>query len=147
MDLMYLFFFFKQKTAYEMRISDWSSDVCSSDLEPKDNWTALFRPGERVRLRFINAAAMTSFNVRIPGLSLGVVQADGQNVRPVEVGEFQIAVAETYDVIVQPVEERAFTLVAEEVDRSGMALAQLEPCRSEARRVGKECVSTGRSRG
>src|SRR3546814_1717737 len=94
MDLMYLFFFFKQKTAYEMRISDWSSDVCSSDLEPKDNWTALFRPGERVRLRFINAAAMTSFNVRIPGLSLGVVQADGQNVRPVEVGEFQIAVAE-----------------------------------------------------
>src|SRR3546814_441020 len=94
---------------------------------PKDNWTALFRPGERVRPRFINAAAMTSFNVRIPGLSLGVVQADGQNVRPVEVGEFQIAVAETYDVIVQPVEDRAFTLVAEAVDRSGMARATLAP--------------------
>src|SRR3546814_19017270 len=70
---------------------------------------------------------MTSFNVRIPGLSLGVVQADGQNVRPVEVGEFQIAVAETYDVIVQPVEDRAFTLVAEAVDRSGMARDTLAP--------------------
>ena len=69
---------------------------------PSDNWTALFQPGERVRLRFINAAAMTIFNVRIPGLRMSVVQADGQNVRPVEVDEFQIAVAETYDVIVEP---------------------------------------------
>jgi FtsP/CotA-like multicopper oxidase with cupredoxin domain len=59
---------------------------------PEDNWTALFRPGERVRLRIINASAMTTFNVRIPGLSLTVVQADGMNVRPVEVEEFQIGV-------------------------------------------------------
>ena len=94
---------------------------------PKDNWTALFRPGERVRLRFINSAAMTIFNVRIPGLKLTVVQADGQDVRPVEVDEFQISVAETYDVIVQPAEDRAFTLVAEAVDRSGMARATLAP--------------------
>lgn len=94
---------------------------------PKDNWTALFRPGERVRLRFVNAAAMTIFNVRIPGLKLTVVQADGQDVRPVEVDEFQISVAETYDVIVQPVEDKAFTLVAEAVDRSGMARATLAP--------------------
>ncbi len=94
---------------------------------PTENWTALFRPEERVRLRFVNAAAMTNFNVRIPGLRMKVVQADGQNVRPVEVDEFQIAVAETLDVIVQPSEDRAFTLVAEAVDRSGMARATLAP--------------------
>jgi CopA family copper-resistance protein len=94
---------------------------------PGDNWTALFRPGERVRLRFINAAAMTNFNVRVPGLRMNVVQADGQNVRPVEVEEFQIAVAETYDVIVRPDEDRAYALVAEAVDRSGMGRATLAP--------------------
>jgi CopA family copper-resistance protein len=94
---------------------------------PADNWTALFQPGERVRLRFVNAAAMTNFNVRIPGLRMSVVQADGQNVRPVQVDEFQIAVAETLDVIVQPGEDRAFTLVAEAVDRSGMGRATLAP--------------------
>lgn len=94
---------------------------------PKDNWTALFRPGERVRLRFVNASAMTTFNVRIPGLKLTVVQADGLNVRPVEVDEFQIAVAETYDVIVTPADDRAYTLVGESVDRSGMARATLAP--------------------
>jgi CopA family copper-resistance protein len=94
---------------------------------PRDNWTALFRPGERVRLRFINSAAQTIFNVRIPGLKLTVVAADGQLVRPVEVDEFQIGNAETYDVIVQPTEDRAFTLVAEAVDRSGMARATLAP--------------------
>ncbi len=94
---------------------------------PKDNWTALFRPGERVRLRFINASAMTDFNVRIPGLKLTVVQADGQNVVPVDVDEFQIAVAETYDVIVTPSDDRAYTLVGEAIDRSGMARATLAP--------------------
>jgi CopA family copper-resistance protein len=94
---------------------------------PGDNWTGLFTPGERVRLRFINSAAQTIFNVRIPGLKLTVVAADGQLVRPVEVDEFQIGNAETYDVIVQPAEDRAFTLVAEAVDRSGMARATLAP--------------------
>ena len=94
---------------------------------PKDNWTALFQPGERVRLRIINASAMSIFNVRIPGLRLTIVQADGLNVRPVEVDEFQIAVAETYDVIVTPTEDRAFTLVAEASDRSGLARATLAP--------------------
>ncbi|WP_066660449.1 MULTISPECIES: copper resistance system multicopper oxidase [unclassified Sphingomonas] len=93
---------------------------------PKDNWTALFRPGERVRLRFVNASAMTIFNVRIPGLKLTIVQADGLNVRPVEVDEFQITVAETYDVIVTP-EDQAYTLVSEAVDRSGMGRATLAP--------------------
>ena len=94
---------------------------------PTENWTALFRPSERVRLRVINASAMTIFNVRIPDLPMTVVNADGNNVRPVEVDEFQISVAETYDVIVQPTEDRAFTLVAESVDRSGMAQATLAP--------------------
>ncbi|MGA0608001.1 copper resistance system multicopper oxidase [Phenylobacterium sp. VNQ135] len=94
---------------------------------PRDNWTALFAPGERVRLRFINAAAQMIFNVRIPGLKLTVVAADGQNVRPVEVDEFQIGNAETYDVIVQPTEDRAYTLVSEAIDRSGMGRATLAP--------------------
>ena len=94
---------------------------------PRDNWTALFNPGERVRLRIINASAMTIFNVRIPGLKLSIVQADGQNVRPVSVDEFQIGVAETYDVIVTPTDERAYTFVGEAVNRSGMARATLAP--------------------
>ena len=94
---------------------------------PGDNWTGLFTPGERVRLRFINSAAMTIFNVRIPGLSLEVVAADGQPVSPVAVDEFQIAPAETFDVIVRPVEDKAFTLVAEASDRSGLARGTLAP--------------------
>ena len=94
---------------------------------PQENWTGLFRPGERVRLRVINASAMSIFNVRIPGLPMTVVQADGENVRPVEVDEFQISVAETYDVIVRPPEDRAYTLVAEAMDRSGMGRATLAP--------------------
>ena len=94
---------------------------------PTDNWTALFTPGERVRLRFVNAAAQMIFNVRIPGLKLTVVAADGQNVRPVEVDEFQIGNAETYDIIVRPTEDRAYTLVSEAIDRSGMGRATLAP--------------------
>lgn len=93
---------------------------------PEDNWTALFKPGERVRLRFVNAAAMTTFNVRIPGMTMTVVQADGEDVRPVDAEEFQIGVAETYDVIIRP-DDKAYTLVAEAVDRSGMGVATLAP--------------------
>lgn len=96
-------------------------------LAPDDNWTALFRPGERVRLRFINAAAGTYFDVRIPGLPMTVVQADGQNVQPVTVDEFRIAIAETFDVIVQPREAQAYTLFAETMDRSGFARGTLAP--------------------
>ena len=94
---------------------------------PEENWTGLFRPGERVRLRIINASAMSIFNVRIPGLPMTVVQADGENVRPVETDEFQISVAETYDVIVRPTEDRAYTIVSEAIDRSGMGRATLAP--------------------
>ena len=94
---------------------------------PKDNWTALFRPGERVRLRFINASSMTTFNVRIPGLPMTIVAADGLNVRPIQIDEFQFGPAETYDAIVTPPDMRAYTLVGESVDRSGMARATLAP--------------------
>ncbi|NBW10641.1 MAG: copper resistance system multicopper oxidase [Caulobacteraceae bacterium] len=94
---------------------------------PDENWTGLFRPGERVRLRIINASAMSIFNVRIPGLPMTVVNADGENVRPVETDEFQISVAETYDVIVRPTEDRAYTIVSEAIDRSGMGRATLAP--------------------
>ena len=94
---------------------------------PQENWTGLFRPGERVRLRFINASAMTIFNVRIPGLPMTIIQADGTHVRPVETDEFQISVAETYDAIVTPTEDKAFTLMAESIDRSGFCRATLAP--------------------
>jgi len=94
---------------------------------PQSNWTGLFSPGERVRLRFVNAAAMTIFNLRIPGLPMTVVQADGQDIRPVETDELQISNAETFDVIVHPTADRAYTIVAEAADSSGMARATLAP--------------------
>lgn len=94
---------------------------------PAGNWTGLFKPGERVRLRFINGSAMSYFDVRIPGLKMTVVAADGQDVRPVEVNEFRIAVAETYDVIVEPAEDRAYTIFSQAMDRSGYARATLAP--------------------
>ena len=93
----------------------------------QENWTGLFRPGERVRLRIINASAMSIFNVRMPGLPMTIVQADGTHVRPVETDELQISVAETYDAIVTPTEERAYALVAESIDRSGLCRATLAP--------------------
>jgi len=96
-------------------------------LPPTGNWTGIVRPGERVRLRFINAAAMTFYDVRIPGLTMTVVQADGQNVQPVRVEEFRFGPAETYDVIVQPNEDRAYTIFAETMDRSGYARGTLAP--------------------
>ena len=91
------------------------------------NWTGIFKPGERVRLRFINSSAMTYFDIRIPGLKMTVVQSDGNNVQPVEVDEFRIAVAETYDVIVQPQEAKAYTLFAESMGRSAYARGTLAP--------------------
>lgn len=93
---------------------------------PFDNWTGLFRPGERVRLRIINASAQTTFNIRIPDLPMTIVQADGQNVRPIMVDEFQIGVAETFDVIVTP-GDRAYSFVSESIDRSGMGRATFAP--------------------
>ena len=95
-------------------------------LTPEANWNGIFARGERVRLRFIDAGAMTYFDVRIPGLKMTVVQADGQNVQPVEVDEFRIAPGETFDVVVQP-DDRAYTVFAEAMDRSGYARGTLAP--------------------
>ncbi|MBW2065698.1 MAG: copper resistance system multicopper oxidase [Deltaproteobacteria bacterium] len=108
-------------------ITGYTYTYLVNGLAPEDNWTGLFKPGERVRLRIINAATMSYFNFRIPGLPLTVVQADGQNVEPVEVDEIQIAVAETYDVIVHPREDRAYTIFAEAMDRSGYGRGTLAP--------------------
>ena len=91
------------------------------------NWTGLFKPGERVRLRLINGSGMSYFDVRIPGLSMTVVQADGNDVLPVTVDQLRIAVAETYDVIVQPRDDQAYTVFAESMDRRGYARATLAP--------------------
>lgn len=95
--------------------------------DTEQNWSGLFEPGERVRLRIINGSGMSYFDLRIPGLKMTVVQADGNDVQPVTVDELRIAVAETYDVIVQPQEDRAYTFFAEAMDRSGYARATLAP--------------------
>jgi len=92
---------------------------------PAGNWTGLYRPGERVRLRFINGSAMSTFDVRIPGLQMTVVAADGQNVHPVTVDEFRIATAETFDVLVTPAGADAFTIFAQSLDRTGFARGTL----------------------
>ncbi|MFA5910502.1 MAG: copper resistance system multicopper oxidase [Vicinamibacterales bacterium] len=94
-------------------------------VTPSGNWTGLFNPGERVRLRFINGSAMTYFDVRIPGLKMTVVAADGQYVHPVSVDEFRIACAETFDVIVEPSGQDAFTIFAQAMDRTAYAAGTL----------------------
>ncbi|CAH0647791.1 Copper resistance protein A [Pseudomonas sp. Nvir] len=92
---------------------------------PNGNWTGIFKPGEKIRLRFINGSAMTYFDVRIPGLKMTVVAADGQYVKPVSIDEFRIAVAETYDVIVEPENEQAYTIFAQSMDRTGYSRGTL----------------------
>lgn len=119
----------------EMRMSDRDiSDVTGytytflmNGVTPADGWLGLFKRGERVRLRFINAAAMTFFDVRIPELKMTVVAADGQYIEPVTVDEFRMGVAETYDVLVEPNDDRAYTVFAQAIDRSGYARGTLAP--------------------
>ncbi|MDH5501026.1 MAG: copper resistance system multicopper oxidase, partial [Gammaproteobacteria bacterium] len=119
----------------EMRMSDrdladvtgYTYTYLTNGITPDHSWTALFKRGEKVRLRFVNAAAMTIFDVRIPGLKMTVVAADGQNVEPVTVDEFRMGVAETYDVIVEPDADSAYAIFAQNIDRSGYALARLTP--------------------
>lgn len=96
-------------------------------LAPDANWTGLVRPGERVRLRFINASAGTFFDVRIPGLEMTVVAVSGQNVQPVVTDEIRMEIAQTYDVIIQPTEAHAYTIFAESMDRSGFARGTIAP--------------------
>ena len=92
---------------------------------PAGNWTGLFQPGEKLLLRFINASAMTYFDVRIPGLKMTVVAADGQYIHPVTVDEFRIAVAETFDVLVEPAGADAFAIFAQDSGRTGYARGTL----------------------
>jgi CopA family copper-resistance protein len=124
----------KRKMWNEMRmnptdladISGYTYTYLMNGTAPAGNWTGLFRPGEKLRLRFINSGAMTFFDVRIPGLKMTVVQADGQDVEPVTVDEIRVAVAETYDVIVTPGDE-AYTIFAQSMDRTGFARGTLAP--------------------
>ena len=117
----------------QMRMSDRDiSDVTGytytflmNGVTPADGWVGLFQKGEKIRLRFINAAAMTFFDVRIPGLKMTVIAADGQYIQPVSVDEFRIGVAETYDVIVEPDKQMPYTIFAQTIDRTGYARGTL----------------------
>lgn len=122
----------KRRMWNEMRMSPTDlADVSGATLTylingvtPAGNWTGLFKPGERIRLRFINGSANTFYDVRIPGLKLRIVQSDGQNVEPVSVDEFRFGPGETYDAIVEPKDD-AYTLFAQSMDRSGFARGTL----------------------
>lgn len=106
-------------------VSGYTYTYLMNGQAPDGNWTGIFKPGEKIRLRFINASAMTYFDVRIPGLKMTVVAADGQHVKPVSVDEFRVAVAETYDVIVEPDSKQAYTVFAQSMDRTGYARGTL----------------------
>lgn len=106
-------------------VSGYTYTYLMNGLPPAGNWTGLFKPGERVRLRLINGSSMSFFDVRIPGLKLSVVAADGPDIEPVSVDELRIAAGEVYDVIVTPREERAYTIFAQSIDRSGYARGTL----------------------
>ncbi|WP_411959248.1 copper resistance system multicopper oxidase [Pseudomonas sp. s4] len=106
-------------------VSGYTYTYLMNGQAPDGNWTGVFKPGEKIRLRFINGSAMTYFDVRIPGLKMTVVAADGQHVKPVSVDEFRIAVAETYDVIVEPESEQAYTIFAQSMDRTGYSRGTL----------------------
>ncbi|MDF3172108.1 copper resistance system multicopper oxidase [Pseudomonas sp. ER28] len=106
-------------------VSGYTYTYLMNGQAPNGNWTGIFKPGEKIRLRFINGSAMTYFDVRIPGLKMTVVAADGQYVKAVSVDEFRIAVAETYDVIVEPENEQAYTIFAQSMDRTGYSRGTL----------------------
>ncbi|ORL64131.1 copper resistance system multicopper oxidase [Pseudomonas putida] len=106
-------------------VSGYTYTYLMNGQAPDSNWTAIFKPGEKIRLRFINGSAMSYFDVRIPGLKMTVVAADGQPVKPVSIDEFRIAVAETYDVLVEPTAEQAYTIFAQSMDRTGYARGTL----------------------
>ena len=125
--------FSERKMWNEMKMTDRDiSDVSGytytylmNGENPATGFKALFKNGEKIRLRFINSAAMTFFDVRIPGLKMTVVAADGNNIQPVTIDEFRIGVAETYDVIVEPEVNKAYSIFAQSIDRSGYALGAL----------------------
>ncbi len=108
-------------------VSGHTYTYLTNGATPAENWTGLFQPGEKVRLRFINGSSMTYFDIRIPGLKLTVIAADGQDVEPVTVDEFRTGPAEVLDVIVEPTDERAYCIFAQALDRSGYAAGTLAP--------------------
>src|ERR1700731_2732568 len=108
-------------------VSGYAYTYLVNGTTPAGNWTGLFRRGEKIRLRFINGSSMTFFDIRIPGLKLTVVATDGQDVEPVTVDEFRIGIAEVYDVIVEPKDDRAYTIFAQSLDRTGYARGTLAP--------------------
>ncbi|XYS41797.1 copper resistance system multicopper oxidase [Acinetobacter baumannii] len=110
---------------------------------PQQNWTGNFKAGDKVRLRFINASAMSFFDVRIPNLKMTVVSADGQPVKPVAIDEFRIGTAETYDVIVEP-KQANYQIEAESIDRSGFAIGTLHDENTQA--VGPVQIPASRPR-
>ncbi|WP_457597725.1 copper resistance system multicopper oxidase [Hydrogenimonas sp.] len=124
--------FRRRKMWNEMRMSDRDlSDVTAATytylmngMSDAQNWEGRFRPGERVRLRLVNQSAMTIFDVRIPGLKMQVVAADGNPVRPVTVEELRIGVAESYDVIVEPPAGR-YAIFAQSIERSDFVAGSL----------------------
>ena len=108
-------------------VTGYTYTYLTNGVTPDKGWTGLFEKGDKIRLRFINGSAMTFFDVRIPGLKMTVVAADGQNIEPLSVDEFRIGVAETYDVIVEPKDDRAYTIFAQDIARSGYARGTLTP--------------------
>lgn len=108
-------------------VTGYTYSFLINGVTPAEGWKGLFKKGEKILLRFINSAAMTFFDVRIPGLKMTVVAADGQYVQPVSIDEFRIGVAETYDVIVEPEHDMAYTVFAQAIDRSGYARGTLTP--------------------
>ena len=108
-------------------VSGYAYTFLMNGTPPNGNWTAPFKPGERVRLRFIGSGAQSFFDVRIPGLEMTVVHVDGQDVEPVTVDELRFGPGETYDVIVEPQEDRAYTIFAQAMDRTGFASGTLAP--------------------
>jgi CopA family copper-resistance protein len=108
-------------------VSGYTYTYLMNGTTPAGNWNGAFRPGEKIRLRFINGSSSTIFDVRIPGLKMTVISTDGQDIEPVSIDEFRISVAETYDVIVEPQDERAYTVFAQSIDRTGYARGTLAP--------------------
>ena len=108
-------------------VNGYTYTYLMNGVTPDEGWIGLFKRGEKVRLRFINGSAMTIFDVRIPGLKMTVVASDGQNIEPVTIDEFRIGVAETYDVVVEPSDDSAYTVFAQSIDRSGFTRGTLTP--------------------
>jgi CopA family copper-resistance protein len=108
-------------------VTGYTYTYLTNGQTPDKGWVGLFKKGEKVRLRFVNGSAMTFFDVRIPGLKMTVIAADGQNVKPVSIDEFRIGVAETYDVIVEPKDDSVYTIFAQDIARSGYARGTLTP--------------------